>query len=185
MVGTPRAAAALADLGAPGKDHGMTPMEIARRWTVLFLAEVLKTSVRAIEAVLPYQPRWLAQIDLLAKRLHNSVDISGSDETAPAPPARDETFSRADLDSLLASHAVLHHALITFEARGLALDEDLVQRMRDDWNAESVIQFLQSAETQLRETAATVLDQSAAPLGNSVAALLPVRKHRVKVSAGQ
>ena len=184
MVGTPRAAAALADPAAPGKDQGMNPVEIARRWTVLFLAEILKTSVRAIEAVLPYQPRWLAQIDLLAQQLHNRVDINRTDETAPAPPTRAETFSRADLDSLLASHAVLHHALITFEARGLALDEDLIQRMRDDWKVESVIQFLQSAEAQLRETAATVLDQSAAPLGNSAAALLPVGKHRVKESAG-
>ncbi len=160
----------------------MSAMEIARRWTVLFLAEVLKTSVRAIEAVLPYQPRWLAQIELLAKQLQTKVEKYQPEEMAP--PTQTETFSRADLDSLLASQAVLRHAFITLEARGLALDEDLIQRMRDDWQTESVIQFMQTAEAQLRETAATVLDQAAAPLAKSVAALLLARERRIKESAG-
>ncbi len=104
MAGTPRAAAAVADVGAPGEDQGMSAREIARRWTVLFLAGVLKTSVRAIEAVLPYQPRWLAQIELLAKQLQTKVENNHPDETAP--PTQGEIFSRADLDSLLASKAV-------------------------------------------------------------------------------
>ncbi len=95
MAGTPRAAAAVADVGAPGEDQGMSAMEIARRRTVLFLAEVLKTSVRAIEAVLPYQPRWLAQIELLAKQLQTKVENNHPDETAP--PSRPVPFFSAPI----------------------------------------------------------------------------------------
>ena len=45
----------------------MAFLDIARRWTILILAETLKTSANAIEAVLPYRPNWLAQIALLAE----------------------------------------------------------------------------------------------------------------------
>lgn len=154
----------------------MTFLEIARRWTILILAETLKVSVSAIEAVLPAQPRWLAQIALLASQLRAAADrdigedtdwgdVGDEDNGAP------ETAGLPGLDIMLASHACMRRGLSDIVARGLALDEDLLQRMRDDWSADSIVSYLCSAEKNLRDSVNLTLDQAADSLGMSVSAM--------------
>ena len=155
----------------------MTFLEIARRWTVLFLAETLKTTAGAISAVLPFQPRWLAQIALLASQLRAAAEGSGDfedDATAATAEIDDDEITAKFLnhESLLESHARLRQAFSDLSARGLALDPELLQRMRVDWNVESVISYLSTAEKNLRDAANLALNEAAEPLGISVAAMI-------------
>jgi hypothetical protein len=153
----------------------MNFLEIARRWTILFLAETLKTTAGAISAVLPFQPRWLAQIALLASELRAAAEGSGNfaDVTAAAEiDAEEITANTLNHEALLESHARLRQAFSDICARGLALDPELLQRMRTDWNMESVVSYLSTAEKNLRDAANRALNEAAEPLGMSVAAMI-------------
>lgn len=142
----------------------MNFFEIARRWTILLLAEVLGTTTGVIGAILPGRPRWLAQIRVLEAQLraaaHGGQAQSNAKTGGPAgaPPALNAA-------TLLAAYEMLHRALKDIEARGLALDDGLLTRMQDEWTAESVIGYLKSCDEQLRHTATAALDQSAKALG--------------------
>lgn len=143
----------------------MTFLEIAQRWTIVILAETLKISTSAVETVLPFQPRWLAQIALLASRLRAAADRGDDwDEEDDAS----EIAKLPSTEALLASHTCLRQGMSDIVARGLALDEDLLQRMRTDWSLESVVSYLTSAETNLRKAASQTLDNAAEPLGMSI-----------------
>jgi len=151
----------------------MTFLEIARRWTIVMLAETLRISASAVEAVLPFQPRWLAQISLLASQLRAAADgddagdyeWSGEDDAAP------ESGELPSTEALLASHTCLRKGLSDIVARGLSLDEELLQRMRTDWTLDSVVSYLSSAEKTLRDSANGALDEAAKPLGMNMAAI--------------
>ena len=158
----------------------MTFLEIARRWTILILAETLKVSVSAIEAVLPAQPRWLAQIGLLASQLRAAADRdtaweadedTGWDDAEDEDKGTSETAGLPNFEIMLASHTCLRQGLSDIVARGLALDEELLQRMRDDWSADSIVSYLCSAEKNLRDGVNLTLDQAADSLGMSVATM--------------
>jgi hypothetical protein len=148
----------------------MTFVDIARRWTILILAETLKISVGAVEAILPFQPRWLAQIALLATHLRAAADgavvYDADDEVAAGDVVKLPSF-----EVLLASHGRLRQALLDIGGRGLALDDGLLTRMRKDWSRDSVISYLTSAEANLRDNANRALDEAAAPLGMTAAAM--------------
>jgi hypothetical protein len=161
----------------------MTFLEIARRWTILFLAETLKTTTDAIAAVLPFQPRWLAQIALLASQLRAAADRSDAyeDDAAGEDDPVLQTANPVNLEALLASHARLRQAAADIGARGLALDPELLQRMRAEWNVESVISYLSTAEKNLREAANRALNEAAVPLGMSVAAMTDLGPCALKV----
>lgn len=159
----------------------MNFLEIARHWTILFLAETLKTTASAIAAVLPFQPRWLAQIALLASQLRAAAEGSGDFENdasaATAEIDADEiTAKYLNHEALMESHARLRQAFSDLSARGLALDPELLQRMRADWNVESVISYLSTAEKNLRDAANLALNEAAEPLGMSVAAMIGLTK---------
>lgn len=157
----------------------MNFLEIARRWTILFLAETLKTTAGAIAAVLPFQPRWLAQIALLASQLRAAAEGSGDyedDDATADTDAGEITANSLNHEALLESHARLHQAFSDLSARGLALDPELLQRMRADWNVESVISYLSTAEKNLRDVANLALNEAAEPLGMSVAAMIGLSK---------
>ena len=157
----------------------MTFLEIAQRWTILFLAETLKTTAGAIAAVLPFQPRWLAQIALLASQLRAAAEGSGDyedDDATADTDAGEITANSLNHEALLESHARLHQAFSDLSARGLALDPELLQRMRADWNVESVISYLSTAEKNLRDAANLALNEAAEPLGMSVAAMIGLSK---------
>lgn len=145
----------------------MTFLEIARRWTIAILAETLRTSASAIEAVLPFQPRWLAQIALLASQLRAAADKDDSRTEEDGAP---ETVELPSIEVLLASHTCLRQGLSDIAARGLALDDDLLQRMKTDWSLDSVVSYLRSAENALRENAGRTLDEAAGSLGVNIAA---------------
>jgi len=148
----------------------MTILDIARRWTILILAETLKISVGAVETILPFQPRWLAQIALLAAHLRAAAD--GVDDEAYIEDEPGTAGKMPSLDALLASHAQLRRALLDIGGRGLALDDGLLARMRKDWSLESVVSYLTSAEANLRDSANRALDAAAAPLGMTAAAMV-------------
>ena len=143
----------------------MTFLEIAQRWTIVILAETLKISASAVEAVLPFQPRWLAQIALLASQLRAAAD--GDDDWDEEEDAS-ETAKLPSIEALLASHTCLRQGMSDIVARGLAPDEDLLLRMRTDWNLDSVVSYLSSAEANVRKAASQTLDSAAEPLGMSV-----------------
>jgi len=143
----------------------MTFLEIARRWTILTLAETLKISASAIEAVLPFQPRWLAQIALLAAQLRAAAE---RDDDWDEDDDASETANLPSTEALLASHTCLRQGMSDIVARGLALDAELLQRMRTDWSLESVVSYLSSAEVNLRKAASQTLDAAAEPLGMNV-----------------
>ncbi len=146
----------------------MTFLEIARRWTIVILAETLRISASAVEAVLPFHPRWLAQIALLASQLRASAD--GNEEWSAAGDDLG-TDGLPSMEALLASHTRLRQALSDIVARGLALDDKLLERMRSDWSQDSIVSYVTSAETTLRDGATTALEEAAEPLGMSVAAM--------------
>ncbi len=152
----------------------MTFLEIARRWTIVLLAETLKISASAVEAVLPFQPRWLAQIALLAAQLRAAAD---RDEDWDEEDDVLEAAQLPNTEALLASHTCLRQGMSDIVARGLALDEDLLQRMRTDWNLESVISYLSSAEANLRAAASQTLDNAAEPLGMSTETMATLADH--------
>jgi len=72
------------------------------------------------------------------------------------------------LAALMASHAHLRQAFADISARGLALDSDLLERMRTDWNVDSVVSYLSAADANLRDAANRTLTNAAKPLGLSV-----------------
>ena len=156
----------------------MTFLEVARRWTIAILAETLRISASAVEAVLPFQPRWLAQIALLASQL--SVAAARNDAGDYDWSGEDDAPESADLPSveaLLASHTCLRQGLSDIVARGLSLDEDLLQRMQADWTLESVVSYLSSAEKNLRDSASGTLDEAAESLGMARATITaPTRR---------
>lgn len=147
----------------------MTALDVARRWTILFLAETLRISVSAVETILPFQPRWLAQIALMAAHLRAAA--VGVDDEAYVEDDRGTGGKVPSEDALLASHAHLRRALVDIVGRGLSLDDGLLQRMRKDWNLESVVSYLTSAEANLRDTANRALDAAAEPLGMTTEAM--------------
>jgi hypothetical protein len=145
----------------------MTFLEIARRWTIVMLAETLRISVNAVETVLPFQPRWLAQIALLAAQLRAAADAGdeGHEDAAEGPA---EIVELPNVETLLASHTCLRQGLSDIVARGLSLDADLLQRMRTDWSLDSVVSYLSSAEKNVRDSASRTLDEAAEGLGMSI-----------------
>lgn len=137
--------------------------ELARRWTILFLAQMLSTSARAIEIVLPLRPRWLAQIRLLETELRAAANRHRAQPEPGQAVVRNDS-PEPDLGALLASYNVLQQTVVDLEARGRSLDDGLLNRMKAEWTAESIVGYLQSCETQLRKTVSEALDQAAVPL---------------------
>lgn len=145
----------------------MTVAEIARRWTIGVIAEVLGTSIGVIEALLPYRPAWAARIKMLESRLR--AVAGSSDQMDPrSAPAAEAAELPIDPVALLTSHAILHETLNDIKARGLSLDDGLVQRMTSDWSAESIVTYLQAADAQLRTSVAEALTRAAAPLSTDM-----------------
>ena len=145
----------------------MTVAEIARRWTVALIAEVLGTSVGVVETLLPYRPAWVARIRMLESRLRSAAKPSNEIGRGPAPMA-DPAELPIDPVALLTSHAILHETLNDIKARGLSLDDGLVQRMTNDWSTESIVTYMQAADAQLRTTVAEALSRAAAPLATDM-----------------
>jgi hypothetical protein len=150
----------------------MSFLEIARRWVIVMLAETLRISASAVEKVLPFQPRWLAQVSLLAAQLRAAAD-GNEDEAHEWDHETDDSKINGlpSIEALLASHTCLRQGLTDIVARGLALDDDLLQRMRTDWTMDSVVSYLSAAEKTLRDSASGTLDEAAKPLGMSFAAI--------------
>ncbi|RMD61166.1 MAG: hypothetical protein D6826_10625 [Alphaproteobacteria bacterium] len=166
----------------------MTPFETARNWIVLILAEVLNVSTRVIESTLPGQPRWLAYIRLLEEQLRTQRQAlpSSEDGTRASAPGRGagrravmtgESDNHASdgppsgvpsLEAVLASHIILRQAFRDIEARGLALDEALLERMVAEWTPKSIVSYFQSCEEELKRTIADALNRAAEPLSGSV-----------------
>lgn len=145
----------------------MNLFEIARRWMVAVVAEILNTSTAVIETLLPNQPAWLARIKLLETQLRTAANSPGHTD-GRGSAASQSTEPELDPGALLASHVILHEALTDLKVRGLALDEDLLKRMRTDWSAESIIGYLQAAESQLRTKVSDALAGAAEPLAKGV-----------------
>lgn len=154
--------------------------EIARRWLIALLAEVLNVSLSVVEAILPGQPRWLAHIRTLEAQLRAAAQRGGAQGASGAPgppPGQAERGERAegerprggadpsDLQAMLESHAILHAALHDLEARGLSLDDALLKRMGEEWSTDAVLGFLRASDGQLRKFVAAALERAAEPLG--------------------
>lgn len=136
---------------------------IARRWIATVLAAVLSASVDVIEAVLPSQPRWLAQIRALALELRAAEERGAAASGSQAAVGPEERA--VDIGALLESHTVLQQSLLDFEARGLGLDSVLLERMAKDWTPSSIVSYLQACEQQLRQRSAEALAVASAPFG--------------------
>ena len=142
----------------------MGSFDFIRRWVILLVAEVLGVSASVAELLLRGQPRWLAQLRLLEEDLRHRV--------RPAEPAKAAGTKGAQTEGpaepggpFLDAYAILNRALRDLEARGLALDEDFVDRMRREWSPESIVNYLHACEDQLRTTVAEALDEAADALG--------------------
>ncbi|MFQ5467331.1 MAG: hypothetical protein ACE5DS_04265, partial [Kiloniellaceae bacterium] len=128
--------------------------EISRRWLVALLAEVLNVSLSVVEAILPGQPRWLAQIRTLEAQLRAAAQGGGAGEapsqTARGEQAKDERprggADPSDLQAVLESHAILRAALHDLQARGLSLDDALLKRMGEEWSSDAVLGFLRASD---------------------------------------
>lgn len=147
---------------------------IAKRWISTVLAVALGVTADVIAALLPSQPRWLAQVRALALQLH-AAEQHGAAASRPAEgPPPDMTLTPAehggDLGALLESHTVLQQSLLDFEARGLGLDPVLLERMAKDWTPASIVSYLQSCEQQLRQRSTEALAVASAPFGGLPAA---------------
>ena len=142
----------------------MNLFQIAWQWTVLLLAEVLNASASVVETVLRSQPRWVAKVRLLEEQLRARVS-GGADGPETAAADGGLVAGARSTEALLQSYAILSQALRDLEARGLALDSALMERMKREWTSESIVGYLVSSETQLREIVSKELDRAAAALG--------------------
>ena len=142
----------------------MNISETIWRWAVLMLAEVLNLSARAAETVLWGQPRWVAHLRLMEANLREGAGRAAGEPHDNGSGASDvpDTLSARDM---VKSYAILNRALRDMEARGLALDDALVERMKNDWSTGSIVGYLQTCDTQLKQSAAETLNAAAAILG--------------------
>ncbi len=148
----------------------MDNSSIIGRWASLLLAEILNISATVAEKILRGQPRWLAQLRLLEANLREP-------SRTPASGSQDDTKGESgDLDAhstrqVLESYAILSRTLKNIEARGLALDDALVERMISDWNPRSIVGYLLSCDTQLKQEIGEALNVAAVTIS---APALPV-----------
>ena len=150
----------------------MGSFDFIRRWVLILVAEVLGVSASVAELLLRGQPRWLAQLRLLEEDLRQRARPPGPAEPAKPAGAAGTHGARAEGEGpaaagreFLDAYAILNRALRDLEARGLALDEDFVDRMRREWSPESIVNYLHACEDQLRTRVAEALDEAADALG--------------------
>ncbi len=154
--------------GVGEADEHMNIYDAVRRWVVLLVAEVLQITAGAAELLLRSQPRWVAQLQLLAAELR----AGQKPRSAVADPTNGETEifdsdepGAAGMPQILSSYAILNCAMRDLEAHGLALDQQLTERMRREWTADSIVGYLQSCDAQLHEKVTLALNQAAEALG--------------------
>ena len=148
----------------------MDNSNIIGRWAVLLLAEVLNLSATVAEKILRGQPRWLAQLRLLEANLREP-------SRTPAGGPQDDTKGESEdlavnsTRQVLESYAILSRTLKNIEARGLALDGALIERMNSEWSPRSIVGYLLSCDTQLKQEIGEALKVAAEAIG---APALPV-----------
>jgi hypothetical protein len=143
----------------------MASSHIIGRWAALLLAEVLNLSATVAEKILSGQPRWIAQLRLLEANLRPPA--GGSQDTAEGEgeaPAADTTRQ------MLESYAILSRTLKDIEARGLALDGALVERMKCDWSPKSIVGYLVTCDARLKQEIGEALNAAAGAIGPASAA---------------
>lgn len=146
----------------------MENRNIISRWAVLLLAEILNLSATVAEKVLFGQPRWVAQLRLLEANLRNP---QGAPSGGSPGAARGESaaLSAETTRQVLESYAILSRKLKDIEARGLALDDVLVERMNSEWSPKSIVSFLMTCDTQLKHDIGEVLKAAAEKIGEAPA----------------
>ncbi len=140
----------------------MDSRNIIGRWVALLLAEVLNLSATVAEKILFGQPRWVAQLRLLEENLR-------APPQAPAGGSQGgtqgEDLSGNVTRQVLESYAILNRALKDIEARGLALDDALIERMNSDWSPKSIVGYLKTCDSQLKHEIGVALNAAAEAFG--------------------
>ena len=147
----------------------MSMLEAIWRWATLFLAEILNVSASAAEAILRSQTRWVAQLRLMADNLSAAYSTGeAAGEVTLKPKTGAVPFDATAMRQVLDSYAILNRTLRNLKGRGLALDDTLLNRMKREWNQDSIIAFLRSCDEQLKKTVEEALDEAAKALGPGV-----------------
>jgi len=151
----------------------MDNRNIIERWVVLLLAEVLNLSATVAETILRQKPRWVARLRLLEANLR--APSQAPDSGPPGDPKPESERPSADtMRQVLESYAILSSTLKGIEARGLVLDDALVNRMSNDWSPKSIVSYLKTCDAQLKHEVGVALSAAAkviAPTPSLIVAL--------------
>ncbi len=151
----------------------MNSSNIIGRWATLLLAEVLNLSASVAEKILLGQPRWLAQLRLMEADLREvgqkPISVFQDDAIGDG-----QDLAATSTRKMLESYAILSRTLKDIEARGLALDEALIERMNSEWSPKSIVGYLLTCDTQLKNEVGKALNAAAGVVGT---ASLPVAGH--------
>lgn len=136
-------------------------MDFAERAKIIVLATIaiaLNATVAIVERMLPFRPEWVERIELLAVEF-SSVDATATERAGgPAAPRAGTAASTPDavlpqVENLLTAYGVLWEFSQNTKVEGLLLDEEFCARVEKEWSTGTLLKFMQTADTSLKERA--------------------------------
>lgn len=132
--------------------------ERAKRIVLSVVAMALNATVAIVESMLPFRPEWTERIRVLAAEFA-AVEAAATERAGgpPAPRARSAAQGRGEelptVDQILAAFDVLWQFSQKTKVEGLLLDDEFCARVEKEWSTRTLLHFMRSADTALKEKA--------------------------------
>jgi len=134
--------------------------ERAKRVVLSVVAIALNATVAVVEGMLPFRPEWTERIRVLAAEFAAVAAAAAERSGGPAAPRAPVGKAGSDselptVEQLLAAFDVLWQFSQRAKVEGLLLDDEFCARVEKEWSTRTLLHFMRSADTALKEKAET------------------------------
>jgi hypothetical protein len=137
--------------------------DLSRKFVCMIIAAALSVTVSVVDKMLSQRPEWAEKIALLeiqfraisGEQEHRAAPSAGDAGTDDNAPMKDSAAGSlpADLHGLVDGYARLLEFTEHVKVRGLMLDPDFCERVEREWSVKTLLSYMVTAETSLKEQA--------------------------------
>ena len=131
--------------------------ELARQFVCMIVAATLSLTVSVVDKMLSQRPEWVEKVALLEAQFRAIAEgqespASGAQSATAAPAST--AGSQDSLQGLVDGYAKLLEFTEHIKLRGLMLDPEFCEKVEREWSVKTLLSYMLTAETSLKEQAA-------------------------------